>query len=79
MNHDETFRIVLVVGALILVPIMAYHRLKSQSTGEKLDRRQEGVWANRVCTSPSQHPRFLWQVWLRTPWEDTWRLNSILR
>ncbi len=42
MNHDETFRIVLVVGALILFPIMAYHRLKSQATREKLDRWQEG-------------------------------------
>ena len=42
MNHDQTFRIVLIVGALILLPIMVYHRLKSQATGEKLDRWQEG-------------------------------------
>ena len=42
MNHDQTFRIVLIVGALILVPIMGYHRVKSQATGEKLDRWQEG-------------------------------------
>ena len=42
MNHDQTFRIVLIVGALIVVPIMAYHRVKSQATGEKLDRWQEG-------------------------------------
>ena len=42
MNHDQTFRIVLNVGALIVVPIMAYHRVKSQATGEKLDRWQEG-------------------------------------
>ncbi len=42
MNHDPTFRVVLIVGSLILLPIAAYHRLKSQATGEKLDRRQEG-------------------------------------
>lgn len=42
MNVDQTFQVVLIVGSLILFPIMAYHRLKSQSTGEKLDRWQEG-------------------------------------
>lgn len=29
MNHDQTFRIVLIVGTLILLPIMLYHRVKS--------------------------------------------------
>jgi len=28
----------------VLLPIAAYHRLKSQATGEKLDRRQEGLF-----------------------------------
>jgi protein-S-isoprenylcysteine O-methyltransferase Ste14 len=42
MDHDQTFRIVLIVGALIVFPVMAYHRLRSQATGEKLDRWQEG-------------------------------------
>lgn len=42
MNDDQTFRIVLIVGALIVFPIMVYHRLRSQATGEKLDRWQEG-------------------------------------
>jgi protein-S-isoprenylcysteine O-methyltransferase Ste14 len=41
-SDDQTFRIVLIVGAVILFPIMAYYRLKSQATGEKLDRWQEG-------------------------------------
>lgn len=44
MNDDQTFRAVLIVGSLILLPIQAYHRLKSQATGEKLDRRQEGLF-----------------------------------
>ena len=42
MDHDQTFRVVLTVGALIVFPVMAYHRLKSQATGETLDRWQEG-------------------------------------
>lgn len=42
MNTDQPFRIVLIAVVLILLPIMAYHRLKSQATGEKLDRWQEG-------------------------------------
>ncbi len=44
MNDDQTFRVVLIVGSLILLPIAACHRLKSQATGEKLDRRQEGLF-----------------------------------
>jgi len=44
MNDDQTFRAVLILGALILFPIALYHRLKSQATGEKLDRRQEGLF-----------------------------------
>lgn len=42
MDYDQKFRTVLIVGALLVFPIMAYHRLKSQTTGEKLDRWQEG-------------------------------------
>jgi protein-S-isoprenylcysteine O-methyltransferase Ste14 len=44
MNHDQTFRVALIVGSLIFVPVMAYHRFKSQATGEKLDRSQEGLF-----------------------------------
>ena len=44
MNHDQTFRTVLIVGSVIVFPIVAYHRLKSQATREKLDRRQEGLF-----------------------------------
>ena len=41
-SEDQTFRLVLIVGAFILMPIMLYHRLRSR-TGETLDRRQEGL------------------------------------
>ena len=44
MNDDLTFRLVLIIGSLLLFPIGIYYRLKSQATGEKLDRRQEGLW-----------------------------------
>lgn len=42
MDYDQPFRIALILGALIVFPIMAYHRVKSQATREKLDRWQEG-------------------------------------
>ena len=42
MDYDQTFRIVLIAGALIVFPVMAHHRLRSQATGERLDRSQEG-------------------------------------
>ena len=42
MSDDQTFRIFLIAGTLVLFPILAYHRLRSQATLEKLDRRQEG-------------------------------------
>jgi protein-S-isoprenylcysteine O-methyltransferase Ste14 len=44
MNHDQTFRVVLIVALLLILPIGIYHRLKSQSTRERLDRSQEGLF-----------------------------------
>lgn len=44
MNQDQTFRSVLIVGFLVVLPIALYYRLRSQATGEKLDRRQEGLF-----------------------------------
>lgn len=41
---DQTFRWVVIVGALVVMPIAAYHRIRSQATGEPLDRRQEGLF-----------------------------------
>ena len=42
MGDDQTFRMVLLVGMLIVMPIGLYHRIRSQASGERLDRRQEG-------------------------------------
>ena len=44
MNHDQPFRAVLIVVFLVVLPIGIYHRLKSQATRERLDRRQEGLF-----------------------------------
>ncbi|MGH9254861.1 MAG: methyltransferase family protein [Vicinamibacterales bacterium] len=44
MNHDQTFALVLTIGWLILLPIMVFHRVRSQMTRERLDRRQEGAF-----------------------------------
>lgn len=43
MNPDQTFALVLRIGWLILVPIVVFHRVRSQMTRERLDRRQEGA------------------------------------
>lgn len=44
MNDDQTLRVVLITVMLLLLPFGMYHRFRSQSTGEKLDRRQEGLF-----------------------------------
>ena len=42
MPNDQPFRIALLVGMSVFVPVMAYFRIRSQLTGEPHDRRQEG-------------------------------------
>src|SRR5688500_14805326 len=44
MGHDQTFRIALLVLFAAILPVGIYYRLKSQATGESLDRRQEGLF-----------------------------------
>lgn len=44
MNDDHIFQLILILGFVTLLPIAAYHRLRSQASGEKLDRRQEGLF-----------------------------------
>jgi protein-S-isoprenylcysteine O-methyltransferase Ste14 len=43
MTDDDIFRLVLIGWIAIVLPIGVYHRIKSM-TGERLDRRQEGVF-----------------------------------
>lgn len=44
MTDDQTLRVALMVIVLVVFPIGIYHRLRSQATREKLDRRQEGLF-----------------------------------
>jgi protein-S-isoprenylcysteine O-methyltransferase Ste14 len=43
MDLDATFRPVVIAGFLTIIAIAAPFRIRSQSTGESLDRRQEGI------------------------------------
>ena len=44
MADDETFRLILALGMAVFLPVALYHRIRSQASGEKLDRRQEGLF-----------------------------------
>jgi protein-S-isoprenylcysteine O-methyltransferase Ste14 len=44
MTDDQLFHRILVISALLIFPVAIYHRVKSQSTGEHLDRWQEGAF-----------------------------------
>ncbi len=44
MADDETFRLILALGMAAFLPVALYHRIRSQASGEKLDRRQEGLF-----------------------------------
>ena len=44
MNQDEPYRTILIGLFFVLLPIGMYFRIKSQMTGESLDRRQEGLF-----------------------------------
>ena len=43
MEAEQTFRTIVLISVAVFLPIGIYHRLKSQATRERLDRRQEGV------------------------------------
>jgi len=42
MSEDDALRAVFIAIVLVVLPVGIYHRVKSQATGEPLDRRQEG-------------------------------------
>jgi protein-S-isoprenylcysteine O-methyltransferase Ste14 len=44
VNNEQALRAALVVIALIVFPIGVVYRIRSQATGERLDRRQEGLF-----------------------------------
>ncbi len=44
MADEQIFRFILIAGFAVIVPGGIYHRVKSQASGESLDRRQEGLF-----------------------------------
>jgi protein-S-isoprenylcysteine O-methyltransferase Ste14 len=44
MDDENTYRTLLALGFAAVFPFMLYHRLRSQSTREPLDRSQEGLF-----------------------------------
>ena len=44
MADDQTFRLILALGMTVSMPVALYHRLRAAASGEKLDRRQEGLF-----------------------------------
>jgi protein-S-isoprenylcysteine O-methyltransferase Ste14 len=43
MTSEDTFRAVAIASLALCVPIGLYYRIRSQASGERLDRRQEGL------------------------------------
>ncbi len=44
MADEQIFRLILIAGFAIIMPAGIYHRVKSRARGERLDRRQEGLF-----------------------------------
>ena len=44
MQDEQIFRVILVLGFVVVFPIALYHRLKAHASKDKLDRRQEGLF-----------------------------------
>lgn len=44
MADDQTFRLMLALGMATSMPVALYHRIRACASGEKLDRRQEGMF-----------------------------------
>ena len=44
MENEQVFRSTLIVLVTVLLPVTIFHRVRSQSTGESLDRWQEGLF-----------------------------------
>ena len=77
MNHEGALRAALAVVLLLLLPIGMRYRIKSQATGEKLDRRQEGLF---ILATLRPAAAVLWLgviAWMINPrWMD-WSATSI--
>ena len=50
---EQIFRLILIAGAVVIMPVAIYHRVRSQAGGESLDRRQEGLAGTRSKYLPA--------------------------
>ena len=72
MQDEDIFRLVLILGFVAVFPIALYHRLKSQASKEKLDRRAEGLFV-LLTLRPVALVRMLGLVaWLINPGWMAW-------
>ena len=44
MTDESIFRSIVIINIALALPIGLYHRIRSQATGEKLARSEEGVF-----------------------------------
>lgn len=44
MQGDALFRLVLILGIVFVMPVGVFHRLKAHAAGDKLNRREEGLF-----------------------------------
>ena len=44
MQGDAAFRLVLILGVVFVMPVGVFHRLKAHTAGDKLNRREEGLF-----------------------------------
>jgi protein-S-isoprenylcysteine O-methyltransferase Ste14 len=72
VNPPDPFRTLLIAGFLLVIPVATYYRLRSQATGEKLDRRQEG-WFILLTLRPVGAALWLGLIaWLINPAWMAW-------
>jgi protein-S-isoprenylcysteine O-methyltransferase Ste14 len=43
VDDPQPYRVALAIGAAVIFPIAIYHRLRAHNSGDRLDRRQEGL------------------------------------
>ena len=73
MNHDDIFRLLLIIILAAFLPFALYHRIRS-NTGEKLDRWQEGAFI-LFGLRLTALPWFIgWVVWMINPEWMAWAL-----
>lgn len=71
-GYYPTVRATLLAGYAILLPIALFYRIRSQSTGEKLDRRREGLFILATLRPVAALFAAGWIAWLIDPRHMAW-------